>query len=1457
MTEEHKEKHSRHPFRKKVLRWIMLIFLSILFLEFVVYFGSNLVLSSWARRKMNEAAKDIYVVDFNRVRFSLLRRGLFMDGVVMKPKDENKAAQNQALFDLTLDQLALKNLWFDFSEGVLYVGNLEFDNPNISMELPPKVDQAADDAVEPEGKSGSPVKVLEEELKKIIDKINFTGVYIRELEINHADLFFLNFLSQNSLKAENTRLLVKDINWATKDEWETPFNARGFEFDLDNVDFPLPDGVHSIQSEKVYISSLENMIDIKGFKLNADKSIESKAYYDVYLSQLRVGNVDLNEAFMTSNVNIDEIVLNDPEFRVEKNNDTKKDSTATGNLNELIEGILKSFDVKELSVNNGKFTTYSLSDTLKNRIDIKKLDFKMVNFYLGDDDSRKADQFFYGEDAAMDIENADLYLSDNIHVIYGDRVSVSSFKDEIIIENVTVEPRENAMENGEASHIMRISLPKLVLSKANLKRLYNEGVFNIDEMLIQSPKVEVLELSQREANQNRVPVKELLEGYMNEVAIGKMDLREGEVQFKNEKGVRSDDIGFEKFSLLLENVFLQPNMTNDVRNQFLAEEMVLSLDKYRLKLRDNLHEFLADRVLIDSKNSLVQVTNFTLRPENPDSIQYILDTYGKSVILDISIPEFRVEGIDLMAAYRDEKLMINRILVPSPIAEYTRFRKRKITASGIAATQLESSDEIEELLTSYFSTIQIDSISFSNGQVHYKNFAGNKDIALSEDSLSLSLKGFYLEKGLIKSPERTFFSDEIDLVLRKYDFSVAGGNYEVDTDGFRFNSRSKTIEIDNLTLSPSSTIKSKIALSLNLPSVSLEGVDIESFLFENQLRLEKLAVDGSEIIVEINKDFQKEESEENTKQGVVKTLPKSIELVSIGAIEANNSKLSLNYRVGQDDFESIQTNFDLGIIGLNLDSAANAQKDISALFDEINLTLEDFSYTLPDSIHTIKFSDLYVDNTADETVFSNFQIVPSNTTGNPGSPILSATIDELGVRNNSIREIQSTGVFDLTQLRLLNPKINVYLDTVKKPAKPRLKPDAKKDKTGGLIESILLQDVLFTNGDIALHGKESGPVPRMTFNHVNFGLKALNLDLMKKGANISPQLLMEKDLSLSLSNYQVYTEDSMSKLSVGKIRYLDNTIVLDSVHYQPAMGRYEFLRKKGYQDNAMDAFVSKVRLEDIDFEGYFNNKKLKAHVLKVEGLQMDVFRDKRIPFKEGVIKPMPQFLMENAPFDLDLDSVIVQDGFIRYQEFSPKAMLPGALYFDEVNASIAPFAMRKSSEEFPLESSLVFVTAKIMGEGDVTLKADMHFGDPYPMDVNVELGEFDLTKVNDIISKGSFLKVVDGKVTDGKWKFKIDDDVARGTMNFRYEDLKIEFLDSLTLESGRGKLGLMTFLANAVVKNNNPRKFFNHRVTSNIYFERDKARFIFGGWWRATLSGLKGSLGLGHPKDPKRKEEEE
>ncbi|HAZ25289.1 MAG TPA: hypothetical protein DCY95_12290, partial [Algoriphagus sp.] len=76
-------------------------------------------------------------------------------------------------------------------------------------------------------------------------------------------------------------------------------------------------------------------------------------------------------------------------------------------------------------------------------------------------------------------------------------------------------------------------------------------------------------------------------------------------------------------------------------------------------------------------------------------------------------------------------------------------------------------------------------------------------------------------------------------------FSLARGDYDVTTSNLVFNTKNRTLVIDTLRLMPGDNLRSKLSLSLILPKVSFEGIDLEDFLFDNRLDLDKLNVVGS------------------------------------------------------------------------------------------------------------------------------------------------------------------------------------------------------------------------------------------------------------------------------------------------------------------------------------------------------------------------------------------------------------------------------------------------------------------------------------------------------------------------------------------------------------------------------------------------------------------------------------
>ena len=156
------------------------------------------------------------------------------------------------------------------------------------------------------------------------------------------------------------------------------------------------------------------------------------------------------------------------------------------------------------------------------------------------------------------------------------------------------------------------------------------------------------------------------------------------------------------------------------------------------------------------------------------------------------------------------------------------------------------------------------------------------------------------------------------------------------------------------------------------------------------------------------------------------------------------------------------------------------------------------------------------------------------------------------------------------------------------------------------------------------------------------------------------------------------------------------------------------------------------------------------------------------------------------------------------------------------------------------------------------LESIMYFSSGYPMDVTVEMGKLDFNDISDFLSKSLFVKA-NGLVTGGRWNFRLNEAYALGQMELGYQGLKIQFLDSLTFEPGRGRLRLLNAGANFLAKNSNPRTASGTIVRREIFVKRDKRKFIFNSWWRATLSGIRATVGLGRAKIPKdiRKEEEE
>lgn len=1426
--------------QRKVLRYAGIFVVVIVFLQVSVYFASDILLRGYIKNKVEEGSDGKYTVDFDRFYLSLLERGFYVEGFELLPLDQDQIEERGLPFHrIQIPQFSIKGINYRSSDKTLVLGTIRFREPNVQSRIEDR------DGLEGE----SPVRILEREIRKSIGD-NLQEIFVRNLYIDNADLLLENFISQQAIKGEHTHFYIKNIYLFKLRETATPFNAEGFDFKMNNFELLLADSIHTVKAKNVHVSSLDNFIRGERVRLVADVTRPSDIYYQMDLNMLELSDADINKVFYTSEVDVGSLLLESPNFSVYSEVTPAQEGTVDYDLYPLIRDILVSISIADLDIEDGKYLQRSIKDANRGRIEAESINFKMDRVYIGPDRLKKQDQFFHAQDAALDLSNVRIALADGIHWVTAQRVHLSSFEDNIEITEVDIHPIFSPDEVSEIT-LFEIEIPSLSLNEANLKKIYNENIVDIREMVINEPSVLLRDVRAGENNKDlaQTSLQDLTRDFLKAIYVERLEMKEGNLVLDNHLRTRQDSLSFGKISFVLENFRLDESISEDQSSRiFLAEELQLDIQDYALKLSDNLHLFTADRIHVDTKRDDLQISNFRFRPADPDNIQATLDRYGRGAVIDIEIPEFYARGVDIPRAYFNAELVVNHIEVPSPVIKVNQYRRRQQTDEE--EVKIDRGD-IYDLLTSYFSMIKVDSLSLLSGTLEYENLGQDRLRTFAEDNVSIRVKNFYLDQNSRAEDLRTLFAEELDIGLDNYVFNLAEGRYTIVADRIRFNSAREEIFTSHVRLRPRTNLDAKVSISADIPIMSFTGVDLEAFIFDNVLELQKVRLSGTDVKLSINRD-EDGAHVNSDRRDRERNLPKTLEIIKIDTVSAENSHINVAFREGGVSRNLIDSGINLTFFDFLLDSAKLAEGDIAAFFGNLAMEIDDFNLVLEDSIHTVKFSKVELNTQGDKLVFRDFVLAPINLIGNQGAPVISAHIPKVEVNTHSLREIQQTGEFIINSMALNSPDISIYLDQMEGKSSSQ---EASQEVMQNIISKLQIDKFEISNGAIELKEKITEKEIQ-SFSGISLSLRDLDFDLTDVGG-INRKFFLNSKYEVVIPNYEIMLKDSLNLVRIGLATITGSGLILENVQMIPQYGKYQYTRKVGHQTDVISIDIPRIVLDGFNLDVFVEEKRLIAKSMHVTQPHAYLFRDKRFAKKEELHRPMPQLIMMNAGVDMLLDSLIITGGSIFYNEFPEKGMVPGNINFTDVNLTVAPFQLTKNSEDFKFESFDLAGNGFINHEAPLNLSGKMFFTGSYPINLDAEVGEFDLELINPILEANAFVSVRRGKVQNARWTIIADEERAIGKMILKYNNLNVGLLNERTLQKGTGRKRILTFVINAfAVRSNNPRRMFNTLIKSDIYLPRDKNKFIFNYWWQATLTGLQGAAGLGQPRIPKEEEVE-
>lgn len=359
-------------------------------------------------------------------------------------------------------------------------------------------------------------------------------------------------------------------------------------------------------------------------------------------------------------------------------------------------------------------------------------------------------------------------------------------------------------------------------------------------------------------------------------------------------------------------------------------------------------------------------------------------------------------------------------------------------------------------------------------------------------------------------------------------------------------------------------------------------------------------------------------------------------------------------------------------------------------------------------------------------------------------------------------------------------------------------------------------------------GKDSGRLNLTALSLEHLAIQAKQDH--REWLNNSPRFYL-RDLSGDFKNNKNYFY--WQQLSY---HHQQRLLSVDSFTYTPVLDRDAYIAAHPYQTDYIQIQTGKISIHNPDLHGYFKDTLAHITAVQINEPLISVYRDKRPPREPNVIRPLPVTMIKSLDHKLEVDSISVHNGNVRYEELSEKTGRSGIISISKLNGSVANV---KSYGHHHTDSLKLYADAYIMDSIHVNLRLQESYTDSLAaFHMTTRVGAANLMVLNKVVEPLASVKIRSGQLDTLTLRAVGREYLSYGEMRMLYRKLNVQFLMAGDEQKKTFVTKMITFIANSfVIKTRNQHK------TGIIYFERLRDRSIFNYMIKMLLSGAGSSVG--------------
>lgn len=1206
----------------------------------------------------------------------------------------------------------------------------------------------------------------------------------------------------------------------------------------------VTDGFYRFSFEDLKVGFFSGELSIKGIELKPDSLVFHQwqqgdslpnVYYDIHIGEIHFKGINLTWLSNYRKLDFSLFEIRDPDIKIfDPQNKTKSgqkiENKELGTLYEIVSPYIKILTVSRMNLINAN-VSYVVEDKISPVIyALKEADFRAYNFRLDEDSSESGkllycDHFEFIADSPQELLNSDQIIFKTTNI------KLSTLESLIHIEGVRISPKDSywdkRMENGGG--FLYTNINAVDVTGVTFDRQKGKNYLEADLFSIYSTDIKYLTINNENPNSEQDPIKQqsgdsvishdtwslynVLSPILHSISIHKINVEKTRFNYTITQNGYTDVYTLGQFDFHANN-FLIDSLSEKQKRFWYVDDFIMTGSDVNGLIASNNADVSIAYLRLNTTDKQFNVSDIKLNPINP--------SFKKDYISG------QIKGINVNGLEYNSGVSANQLELESPNIEYFRSGKEKAGLPSKGSQNIAAN--IFDILSPYTDFLSVKRIDLSNGDIVIHDVRENDIYRLKR--LNFYATDFLFDEQTKQCSGYPFSFDDIGLSFKDFDNVLPERNYRLQIKDVNLSSITGKIAFKALKLLP---LKEKgrkapdIYYTVEIPSFEVVGFDYDRYMKRKEFEVRSISLESPYIsAVRANQPIKTVANQSNLMQDLSQVLTN----MKIEQINVDNVRFSYRDQALADTLQIAFQRFHLNQLEWDVDESLRLEEiSLNApVINYMSVKAKEGSYSAPTSSLIEEMC-----NFASALDIHKVSITDGEVNIEQPHVSMNSSIKLFGLSGFDWKVGSGKSNLKLGTVNINDPSFNLNRKMKSSDNNGREKGDLSRDFYSVLkpyVNTLSVDKLGILDADIDYSYLQKEKKDQI-LNATNLSIEGLKLNIDDRKVDI-------EDLHFTTNDLRFPIMDEFYTMAIGgvDIRKKAGIFSLSDVRVIPAYPKREFAYIHPKHKDWFDVRVKNVALSGIDYPTYFSKNILNVNKLKVSDIQLQNFKNQQIEIQHNIM-PLIYEKIQYLPIKFSIDTTDISRFSVMYEELPKNGAVSGKIHFDKMNGRIANLTNIAS---YPQQYMVLDADGYFMGDGH--FKAKWHI--PVSPDhdcfiLEAAIDSFNLKSLNDIFIPLAKAEVKSGVLTGFNFRTEASSKQAKANMLMLYNDLSLNVLKG---DSTERKNKLLSSVANAMIRSNNPNKRNGKPREANIEIERDPYHSTFNYFWQILQPAIAESAGV-------------